>query len=345
MTTLLSSLKQLKQDNSKYEVVIPAYTCYSVASAVINAGLKIRLCDVDPKTLSYNTEQLNDLPFDNVLCMITANLYGIPNQLNELEEIANANDIYLVDDAAQSFDASYAGRQVGTFGIAGLYSFDKGKNITSIDGGVLVTNNSQLADILENKYKLLTNVSAKHSLITALKVIIYYTFLNPYLYWLPASLPFLNLGKTRYEEKIEIQKYPANLAPLALKQIKRSKDIMDIRVNNGLWYKSKIQENKIVTKINEFNATKPAYLRYPLMISDPIKRNTLIVNGKRYGLTVSYPKSLNMLKEIQEYIVNNDTYAGAEQISQQIITLPTQMYIKNEDRKSINKLIYNSQHS
>ncbi|PVV22229.1 MAG: hypothetical protein B6D78_05820, partial [gamma proteobacterium symbiont of Ctena orbiculata] len=156
---------------------------------------------------------------------------------------------------------------------------------------------------------------------------------------------FLNLGKTRYEEKIELQKYPANLAPLALKQIKRSKDIMDIRVNNGLWYKSKIQENKIVTKINEFNATKPAYLRYPLMISDPIKRNTLIVNGKRYGLTVSYPKSLNMLKEIQEYIVNNDTYAGAEQISQQIITLPTQMYIKNEDRKSINKLIYNSQHS
>ncbi|MEW8027527.1 MAG: DegT/DnrJ/EryC1/StrS family aminotransferase [Candidatus Thiodiazotropha sp.] len=339
MTLLLRSLKQLPNNEHKDEVIIPAYTCYSVASSVLNAGLKIRLCDIDPNTLSYNLDQLVKMPFDNVLCIITANLYGIPNQLNELESIANSSGVYLVDDAAQSFDSKSSGRDVGTFGTAGLYSFDKGKNITSIEGGVIGTNNIELSEIIASQYDNLPTSSLKESLLTTIKVIAYYLFLNPFLYWLPASLPFLNLGKTRYEDVISIKKYSRNLAPLALSQLKRSINIAKKRVENGLWYKSHITESEIHKKIKELDDAKPVYLRYPVRITDELLREKLINDAKRYGITISYPNSINRLKEIEGFIVNPGRFEGAEQISEQLITLPTHVYINDKVKIDINKII------
>ena len=73
--------------------------------------------------------------FSRVLAVVTANLYGIPNALPDLERIARERGVYLLDDAAQSLGARLGGRAVGTFGDAGLYSFDKGKIICTIQGG------------------------------------------------------------------------------------------------------------------------------------------------------------------------------------------------------------------
>ncbi|MEW8690178.1 MAG: DegT/DnrJ/EryC1/StrS family aminotransferase [Candidatus Thiodiazotropha endolucinida] len=339
MTVLLRSLKKLRNKAEINEVIIPAYTCYSVASSIQNAGLKVRLCDVDPITLSYNLEKLQKIPFANVLCIISANLYGIPNQLQEIESIANKNGVYMVDDAAQSFNAKYQEREVGTFGTAGLYSFDKGKNITSIEGGGIITNNSELAELLDSYYSKMPSNSVKDNLLTAIKVIIYYLFLNPLLYWIPASLPFLNLGKTRYEENIEIKKYSRLVAPIALMQIKRSDQIAEKRIANGLWYKSNIKEKKTISKINESDQGKPVYLRYPIKVKQREKREAILTHAKRYGITKSYPKSLNQLKEIEKILVNPGEFEGAEQISAQLITLPTHTFINNNDRENIKNII------
>ncbi len=143
---------KLCSNDHRNEVVIPGYTCYSVASSVIMAGLKIRVCDIDPVTLSYDLEQLASVDFSRVLCVVTANLYGLPDDLKQIEQITTENDVYLVDDAAQSLGATVAGQPSGTFGIAGLFSLDKGKNITSIQGGMIVTNNDALARVMQSEF-------------------------------------------------------------------------------------------------------------------------------------------------------------------------------------------------
>lgn len=339
MTVLLKSLKKLRNKAEINEVIIPAYTCYSVASSIQNAGLKVRLCDVDPNTLSYNLTKLQNMPFANVLCIISANLYGIPNQLQEIEEIASENGVYMIDDAAQSFSAKYLEREVGTFGSAGLYSFDKGKNITSIEGGGIITNNSELAEIIDSYYSKTPDNSIRDNLMTAIKVIIYYLFLNPLLYWIPASLPFLNLGKTRYEEVIEIKKYSRLVAPIALIQIKRSNQIAEKRIANGRWYKNNIVVSKAISKINESDHGMPVYLRYPIKITQKEKREAILTHAKRYGITKSYPKSLNLLIEIDKFLVNPGKFEGSEEISRQLITLPTHAFINNNDRENIKNII------
>jgi dTDP-4-amino-4,6-dideoxygalactose transaminase len=340
MTLLLKSLRELSNSEKKYEVIVPAYTCYSVASSIINAGLKIKLCDINPDTLSYDMDKLNQMSFDNVLCIISANLYGIPNQLVELERLADLKKIYLIDDAAQAFDAECSDRKVGTFGVAGLFSFDKGKNITSIEGGVIVTNNKKLSEIINKHYIKLSNQTLKGTLSTLAKVCVYYFFINPFLYWLPASLPFLNLGKTRFEEEIEILKYSRLVAPLALKQILRSNEIKKKRIKNGIWYQNSIKENTNIKKIKEKDNTNPVYLRYPVKIKNKDNKIDILDRAKRYGVTMSYPKSLNKLEEIQKYVVNPGVYRGAEEVSDQLITLPTHLYINEITIKKIVELIY-----
>ena len=78
LTILLNALKKC---SDRREVVIPAYTCFSVPSAVVRAGLVIRLCDVDPKTLDLDQNALARLDLDMVLCIIASSLYGMPADL------------------------------------------------------------------------------------------------------------------------------------------------------------------------------------------------------------------------------------------------------------------------
>src|SRR5208283_2741797 len=62
----------------KDEVIIPAYTCYSVPSAIIRAGLKIALCDLDPSCLDFDYDQLEKTINDKTLCIVPTHLFGIP---------------------------------------------------------------------------------------------------------------------------------------------------------------------------------------------------------------------------------------------------------------------------
>ena len=151
MCELLRSLARMKGD-ARNEVILPTYTCFSVPSSVAKAGLKIRLCDIDPRTLDYDLQKLSEIDFTNVLGIVTSNLYGIPNDLEQIGRIADAKDIYLIDDCAQCMGGQVGGKFSGTMGIAGLFSLDKGKNITSMDGGILITNSDELASCIGAKH-------------------------------------------------------------------------------------------------------------------------------------------------------------------------------------------------
>ncbi|MCK4822374.1 aminotransferase class V-fold PLP-dependent enzyme, partial [bacterium] len=128
---LLQCLYNLRGEKNRNQVIIPSYTCFSVPGSVDKANLKVRVCDIDPHTLSYDLEKLSNFDFSNILAIVTSNLYGIPNDLPEIEKIAKKHGIYLIDDAAQSLGGKINDTYSGTFGDVGIFSLDKGKNITS----------------------------------------------------------------------------------------------------------------------------------------------------------------------------------------------------------------------
>ena len=87
---ILSGLKRLTR---KRKVILPAYTCFSVPSAIRMAGLEIVLCDIRPETLDFDFSQLRDLLDDDTMCVISTHLFGIPADVSKVRGLCGNRKI------------------------------------------------------------------------------------------------------------------------------------------------------------------------------------------------------------------------------------------------------------
>jgi dTDP-4-amino-4,6-dideoxygalactose transaminase len=335
LTLLLSCFKELT-GNNKNEVIMPSYTCFSVPASVAKAGLKINICDTDPFTLDYDYSKLSKIDFNNVLCIITSNLYGIPNDLKKLSDIAKEHNIFLIDDAAQCMGGKVDGQFSGTFGDAGIYSLDKGKNITSIEGGILVTNSDRLVSLLKSKINTLSSPSAAKNIAYLAKLFFYMVFLRPSLYWLPEKMPFLNLGKTVYSTEYPIESYSHLLGFIGYKLFKRIDEITKIRISNAKFLHENLYNVSYLSFPKYKDYIEPVFLRFPILVNDKDIRKKIVreLNEQGIGATKSYPTPISYIGEIRDIIKQNNI-EGGKQIAEQIITLPTHPFVAEKDLKSI----------
>lgn len=326
---LLQALSRLA-DSRRREVIVPAYTCYSVPAAAVRAGLRLRPCDVDPRTLSYDLAALERLDYTRVLAVVSANLYGLPNDLPAIEALARRRGVFFIDDAAQCLDARMGGRAAGTFGDAGLYSLDKGKNITSIQGGVLVTRSDEIAETLRAIVGDLPAAPVMRTLRQAAQLAAYAGFLRPWLYPLPASLPFLKLGETVYTTDYPVERYSAALAPLAARLFARITTIGAERRARAQAIQRELTGVRGLEPVPPLPAAEPVYLRLPLLATDGSTRARLLraLEQARLGATGSYPNAIVDVPELRPHLSPVDSaFAGARRIASTILTLPTHHYV------------------
>jgi dTDP-4-amino-4,6-dideoxygalactose transaminase len=129
------------------EVVVPANSFIATAEAVSLAGARPRFADVDPQTQLMTAETLGPVLTPAVRCVIPVHLFGRTVDMAPIMELARAQDLLVVEDAAQAHGARYRGRRVGTIGDAGTFSFYPAKNLGAWgDAGAVVTSREDLAD-------------------------------------------------------------------------------------------------------------------------------------------------------------------------------------------------------
>ncbi|MCB1825694.1 MAG: aminotransferase class V-fold PLP-dependent enzyme [Candidatus Competibacteraceae bacterium] len=317
----------------KDEVVIPSYTCYSVPASVARAGLKVRICDIDPRTLDYDYIALEQADFTRVLCVASANLYGIPNDLPRLGAIARKNGALVLDDAAQSMEASIQGDFSGTLGDVGIFSLDKGKNITSIDGGIIVTNRDDLGSLLQAKVAALPEPSLKTRSLYLIKLLVYSSFLHPRLYWIPNGIPWLNLGSTRYTVNFLKESYPVFLASVGKRLFDRVGLITASRIEKAQYLIKKIKGLDNIQLITNPSYISPVYLRLPLLIKRD-HRDKLMIRLKQAGIgaSTSYPTSIVDIPNIDSNLFRGSCHSEAGRwVAKMILTLPTHSYVTKAD--------------
>ena len=127
------------------EVVLPAYTFVASATAVLQAGGVPVLADVDEQTLCLDPLAAEQLIGPNTYAIMPVHLGGLPAAIEELKDCADRHGLALVEDAAQAWGARYKGRGVGALGSAGGFSFHATKNLTAGEGGLIATNDQDLA--------------------------------------------------------------------------------------------------------------------------------------------------------------------------------------------------------
>jgi dTDP-4-amino-4,6-dideoxygalactose transaminase len=325
---ILEAMRALS-DGRRDEVLVPSYTCYSVPASVARAGLKVRVCDVDPATLDYAPEALERCDFERVLCVASANLYGIPNDLARVRAVAAANGAFVLDDAAQSMEAKLDGAFSGTLGDVGLFSLDKGKNITTIDGGIIVTNRADLGSWLEARVPGLPAPSIARQFKYLAKLLVYAGFLRPRLYWIPESIPFFKLGTTPYPREIPLEAYPAFLAGVGRRLLGRIGALTAARVANATQGLAYLRDVAGVQPVSVRDGVSPVYLRLPLLVEDG-KRDRAIAALKATGIgaTGSFPTPVVDIPGIDPGLFRGPRHAtGGRQVASQILTLPTHPYV------------------
>jgi dTDP-4-amino-4,6-dideoxygalactose transaminase len=134
------------------EVILPAYTFFATAGAVLNVGATPKLVDIDPKTYCLDIEQVKASISPATKAIIPVHLYGHPAEMNPILELAQEYGLKIIEDNAQAFGASYHGRKSGSFGDLACLSFFPSKNLGGYgDGGMVVTDDEGLA----NKVRML----------------------------------------------------------------------------------------------------------------------------------------------------------------------------------------------
>lgn len=128
------------------EVVVPAFTFIATASAVSLVGARPRFADIDAATFNLDPAQLEAQITPATRAIVPVHLYGQPAEMSAILEIARFHNLFVIEDAAQAIGATYKGRPVGSFGLAGCLSFYPTKNLGGAgDGGMIVTDSDELA--------------------------------------------------------------------------------------------------------------------------------------------------------------------------------------------------------
>ncbi len=129
------------------EVILPAYTFFATIGSVLHVGATPVLVDVDEKTYCIDIEQTRAKVTPATKAIIPVHLYGQAADIDELTGIAKENNLSIIEDNAQAFGADYKGKKTGGIGDIGCLSFFPSKNLGGYgDGGMVVTNNSKLAE-------------------------------------------------------------------------------------------------------------------------------------------------------------------------------------------------------
>ena len=369
-TLILLALKELLPDRD--EVLIPAFTCYSVPSSVVRAGLRIRLCDQRADNFDFDFAQMSATLFEGhrplvddrpaggasrppldcrvaadssgssvnqVLAIVPTHLFGYPADVTGLRKLIRDPRITIVEDAAQAMGETIEEGNIGTLGDVSFFSLARGKAFSVVEGGVILTNRDDIALILNRFVSRLPG----YGLLSILKLILMAAALmmltHPRLFWLPRNMPFLKLGETLFETHFPILKmssFQAGLARHWRGKLERLRNERKKNVNRWI----AILEAGSNHGSNCRRGQSLGLLRFPLRISNTKKRETLLKESARMGLGVMpvYPTSINVIPELRGKIERGN-FPVAESYARELVTLPTHGYVTDNDAMKLTRLI------
>jgi dTDP-4-amino-4,6-dideoxygalactose transaminase len=290
-------------------VITTPFTFFATAGSIVRLGAKPLFVDIDPKTFNIDSKAIFNLieqfcyfdgkylklkkSNDTIKAIIPVHLFGQSVDMDPIIEISNRFNIAVIEDAAQAIGAEYKNRRVGSYGNTAAFSFFPSKNLGCYgDGGIITTNNAELAE----KIRILRVHGAKEK---------YYhemVGMNSRLDEIQAAIllvKFDHLEKWHKERQDKAKYY------------------------NRLFQESGLSEYFIeVPKVAEYS-TRHVYHQYTILV-DPRYRNPLLVYLRENGVGcgVYYPLPLHLQKCFTYLGYKKGDFPNAEEVSQKCISLP-----------------------
>ena len=128
------------------EVIMPSFTMIATANACSYLGLKSVFCDINPHTWCMDVESAKEKITDKTAAIMPVHIYGHPAPMDEIMALSFDHDLLIIEDCAEAHGAKWKRQNVGTFGDVGCYSFYANKIITTGEGGIITTDDFDVAE-------------------------------------------------------------------------------------------------------------------------------------------------------------------------------------------------------
>jgi perosamine synthetase len=315
-------------------VALPAFTCFDVGAAAIAVGSRIMLYDVEPDTLLPDLDDVRQVLGRGARVLVVASLFGYSPDWDVLGALAAEYDAVMIEDAAQGHGSLWKGRPLGSFASASILSFGRGKGWTGGGGGALLLRGELVAPPSPRPASLAAELR------TLLAAVAQRALSGPRLYAIPAALPWLQLGDSRYRPATP----PVALTRAAAAVITRSRQAAEQeavarRRAGARWHKA-LSTGRAGRPIQPQPGADPGYLRFPLRMTRGVLGFPGLDRAVRLGLAPVYPSPLSALPDLRGRLERHrPSWPGAEELAKRLVTLPTHSRISPADRARLLRLV------
>lgn len=313
LSALALKLRNKEFFNKEDEIITTPWTFIATAEAIVRAGATAVFVDIDPDTFNISPQAIKQAVTKNTVGIIPVHLYGLSCDMEIIQEIAEENNLFVLEDTAQAFGAEFKGRKAGTMGTLGSFSFFPSKNLGGFgDGGLVAANDEKLAGLV----KVLRNHGQFE------KYNAEYIGYNSRLDNMQAAIV---LAKLKYIDEFNrrriaiAQKY--NAAFSSIEQIK----IPEISLNT--------QYSRLNTKI------KHVYHLYTIKVSSRRDEFLEYLNAQGICSRIYYPVLLHKMKAFKDCSVSGGL-EHAEYILGKVITLPLHPFLEDAEVDYVIRAVY-----
>jgi dTDP-4-amino-4,6-dideoxygalactose transaminase len=320
----------------RQEVLMPAYTCPALVKVVLDLGLRARFVDISPHTLAFENDHLAAHIGEETLAVICVHPFGIPQPVQDIRALAHAAGAVVIEDAAQAMGARLAGQPVGGMGDFGLFSLGPGKPLSTGGGGVLCTDQTDHARLLERAWEDLSQPSRAASLWALVRLALFMLAFHPLGWWLATRAGLQRVGDHEASWGYALRPLTQSQAAVGLTLLGRLDAVNQQRRQNAYRLIDRLGGLGFVHIPPPAATAEPIYLRLPTIISDEERRERLFRRlwGAGLGVGRMYRQPLPDL-----FPQNSaETYPGASYVARHLLTLPTHHYVTEKDVERITQI-------
>ncbi len=334
-SALFVILRALAELSKRTEVVLPAYMVPTLTLAITRAGLVTRLCDVDPATFNLDPARLGDAVGEKTLAVVPAHLFGFPMDLAPVMKAARDGSFFVIEDAAQAPGATLNGRPVGGFGDVGFFSLCKGKIISTFRGGVITTDNPDIARAIGKHIRSGQTPGMLFDLRLLITLTLLAAAVRPAVYG--ALLPVIGLFKsTTVHTHFEPSGATAYAARLGIDQLGAIDGQVAARAANGNRLLAGLADVSGVRLPRVIPGSDPSFNHLPVVIEDKAAIERLRARLLSRGIDTArmYERPVHHIYDLG-YGRSPDPFPAATFIAERLMVLPTHPLVTEEDVTTI----------
>jgi dTDP-4-amino-4,6-dideoxygalactose transaminase len=333
------------------EVLLQAFTCNAVVNPILDRGANPVFVDIDD-TINMAPEGLKRKITSRAMAIVVQHNFGWPARVGEISKIAKQNNLYLIEDGAHALGAKYQGQFCGVFGDAAFFSFGRDKIISSVFGGMAVTNNKKIAEKIKQFQDKISYPSNFWIFQQLLHPVLVNYFVLP-AYGIHSGLGRIVLGgfhklsilsKAVYKEEKKgkisrhfPKKMPNVLTILALNQLRKLERFNNHRRKIAGFYQKNLKGKYKMPLAGKKEGILPTFMRFPVLTdkdTDEIlrkagKRKIYLNDGWRKSPVVPLDSDVSKMRYVP------GSCPKAEKIAKEIINLPTHINISEKDAERI----------